>query len=105
MKINFSIVSENLAKTYGDTECVVNIERNRRYSFVEFHRLTNRIVNMMRERLELRRGDVWLNVLNNDNLSILSFFTASRAKPAPAIPTRRIAWKPRKTSWRWSNPR
>jgi len=80
MQVDFSIVSENLAKTYGDAECVVNVERGRRYSFVEFHRLTNRIVNMMRERLELRRGDVWLNVLNNDNLSILSFFTAFKGE-------------------------
>jgi len=80
MQIDFSIVSENLAKSYGDAECVVNVERDRRYSFVEYHRLTNRIVNMMRDRLRLRRGDVWLNILNNDNLSILSFFTALKGE-------------------------
>ena len=27
MQIDFSIVSENLARTYGDAECIVNIER------------------------------------------------------------------------------
>jgi len=80
MQIDFSIVSENLAKTYGDAECVVNVERGRRYSFVEYHRLTNRVVNMMRDRLRLRRGDTWLNVLNNDNLSIMSFFTALKGE-------------------------
>jgi len=80
MQIDFSIVSENLAKTFGDAECVVNVERGRRYSFVEYHRLTNRIVNMMRDRLQLRRGDVWLNILNNDNLSILSFLTALKGE-------------------------
>jgi fatty-acyl-CoA synthase len=80
MQIDFSIVSENLAKTFGDAECVVNVERGRRYTFVEYHRLTNRIVNMMRDRLELRRGDVWLNILNNDNLSILSFLTAIKGE-------------------------
>ena len=58
----------------------MNIERGRRYSFVEYHRLTNRIVNMMRDRLQLRRGDVWLNILNNDNLSLLSFFTAFKGE-------------------------
>ena len=82
MKVDFSIVSENLAKTYGDAECVVNIERGRRYSFVEYHRLTNRIVNMMRDRLELRRGDTWLNILNNDNLSLLILFTAFKGEAA-----------------------
>jgi fatty-acyl-CoA synthase len=80
MQIDFSIVSENLAKSYGDAECVVNVERGRRYSFIEYHRLTNRIVNMMRDRLQLRREDVWLNILNNDNLSILSFFTALKGE-------------------------
>lgn len=76
MKIDFSLVSEGLANTFGDAECTVNIERNRRYSFREFHRLTNRIVNMMRSRLGLKRGDTWMNVLHNDNSSLLSWFTA-----------------------------
>ena len=72
MQIDFSIVSENLARTYGDAECIVNVERDRRYSFREYHRLTNRIVNMMRSRLALRRGDFWVCMLNNDSLSLLS---------------------------------
>ena len=76
MKIDFSMVSENLANTFGDAECTVNVERNRRYTFREFHRLTNRIVNMMRSRLDLARGDTWMNILNNDNSSLLSWFTA-----------------------------
>ena len=74
MQINFSIVSENLARTYGDAECIVNVERDRRYSFREYHRLTNRIVNMMRSRLALRRGDFWVCMLNNDSLSLLRFY-------------------------------
>ena len=82
MHIDFSIVSENLARTYGDAECVVNVERNRRYTFKEYHRLTNRIANMMRERLRLHRGDTWLNILHNDNLSLLSFFTAFKGEAA-----------------------
>ncbi len=76
MKIDFSQVSQNLANTYGDAECTVNVERNRRYTFKEFHRLTNRIVNMMRTKLGLKRGDTWMNILNNDNSSLLSWFTA-----------------------------
>jgi fatty-acyl-CoA synthase len=80
MQINFSVVGEGLARTYGDAECVVNIERNRRYSFREYHSLTNRIVNMMRTRLDLRRGDAWMTVLHNDSLSLLSFFTAYKGE-------------------------
>ena len=80
MHINYSVISENLARTYGDAECIVNVERNRRFSFREYHLLTNRIVNMMRERLGLRCGDTWLSILHNDNLSLLSFFTAYKGE-------------------------
>ncbi|MFZ1834355.1 MAG: AMP-binding protein, partial [Pseudomonadales bacterium] len=80
MQIDFSIISENLANTYGDAACIVNIERERRYSFREYHLLTNRIVNMMHTRLDLKRGDTWLGILNNDNLSLLSQFVAFKGE-------------------------
>jgi len=80
MQINFSQISANLARIYGDADCIINAERERRYSFREFHRLTNRIVNMMRTRLALHRGDVWLCILNNDSLSLLSNFTAFKGE-------------------------
>jgi acyl-CoA synthetase (AMP-forming)/AMP-acid ligase II len=80
MQIDFSIISENLARTYGDTECIVNVERNRRYTFREYHLLTNRITNMMHERLDLRGGDMWLSILYNDSLSLLSYFTAFKGE-------------------------
>lgn len=76
MQINFSNLSEGLARTYGDADCIVNVERNRRYSFRSFHRLTNRIANMLQARLDLGHGDVWLCMLFNDSLSLLSQFTA-----------------------------
>ena len=51
MKINFSTISERLADAFSEREALVNIERSRRYTFREFHLLTNRIVNMMRQKL------------------------------------------------------
>ena len=80
MKMNFSTISERLADTFGDREALVNIERNRRYTFTEYHLLTNRIVNMMREKLDLHRGDFWLNIVDNDNASLLHFFTAMKGE-------------------------
>lgn len=70
MKINFSNQMEALANRFGDNEAIVNIERNRRYSYTEFHQLTNRIVNMMTS-LGLSAGDRFINILDNDNLSLL----------------------------------
>jgi len=80
VQIDFSIISENLARTYGDADCIVNIERDRRYNYREFHRLTNRIVNMMRAPLALGCGDTWLCILHNDSLSLLSQFTAFKGE-------------------------
>jgi acyl-CoA synthetase (AMP-forming)/AMP-acid ligase II len=80
MHVNFSTISENLAHTFGDAECLVNVERNRRYSFREYHRLTNQIANMMRGKLDLRRGDICVTILDNDNSSLLSFFTACKCE-------------------------
>ena len=80
MLVNFSVVSEGLARNFSDAECIVNVERNRRYTFRQYHSLTNRIINMMLTRLDLRRGDVWLTILHNDSLSLLSFFTAYKGE-------------------------
>ena len=82
MNVNFSVVSERLPDAYGEREALVNIERNRRYSFREFHLLTNRIVNMMRSKLDLHRGDYWVNIVDNDNASLLHFFTAMKGEAA-----------------------
>ena len=79
MKINFSTISERLADAFSEREALVNIERGRRYTFREFHLLTNRIVNMMRHKLDLQRGDNAVIILDNDNASLLHFFTAAKA--------------------------
>lgn len=78
MKINFSTISERLADTFGDREALVQIETGHRYSFREFHVLTNRIVNMMQSELHLKRGDVWAVMLDNNNAALLHFFTAMK---------------------------
>lgn len=80
MKINFSTISERLADTFGDREALVNIERERRYSYREFHKLTNRIVNMLHEKLGIERGDFYLNIVDNDNLALLHTFTVFKGK-------------------------
>ena len=80
MKMNFSVISERLADTFGDREALVNIERNRRYSFREFHLLTNRIANMTREKLDLRSGDYAVVIADNDNASLMHWFTAMKCE-------------------------
>ena len=82
MKMDFARIMGQLALQFADEEALVNIERNRRYTFRELHRLTNRIANMMASRLGLRRGDVALCILENDNLSLLHAWTAFKGEAA-----------------------
>jgi acyl-coenzyme A synthetase/AMP-(fatty) acid ligase len=73
LKINFCHVMSTMAMRYRQGTAIVNLERNRRYTFPEYHALTNRIANMTPDGLGLRRGDVALLILDNDNLSLLHF--------------------------------
>ena len=53
MKTNFSRVMATMALRFRDNLAVVNVERGRRYTYGEYHRLTNRIAHMMRHALGL----------------------------------------------------
>lgn len=75
MKQNFCRVMRNLALRYGDKEAIVNVERNRRYSFREYHLLTNRIANALRNQLAVGSGDKFMLILENDNVSLMQFAT------------------------------
>ncbi|MFM0504779.1 class I adenylate-forming enzyme family protein [Paraburkholderia caffeinilytica] len=80
MKMNFARIVGYTALQYANNEALVNIERQRRYTFHELHLLTNRIANMMRERLDLRRGDFYMCLLENDNMSLLHTWTALKGE-------------------------
>ncbi len=75
MVLNFCRVMRHLALRHGEREVIVNVERNRRYTFSEYHRLTNRIANALRGELSLGPGDRFLLILENDNLTLLHFPT------------------------------
>ncbi len=71
MKMNFARIMRLLGQRYRDQEAIVNVERNRRFTFHEYHLLTNRIANALSTRLGVRRGDNFMLILENDNLSLM----------------------------------
>ena len=75
MGVNFGRLVRQLAVRHRDREALVNIERNRRYTFGELHTLTNKIANMLRDRLAVGPGDRFFLILENDNLALLQFPT------------------------------
>ncbi len=78
MKINFSNHFQALADTHGDRPAIVNVERNRRYSFSEYHKLTNQIANMIRNTFGVKKGDAFITIVENDNMSILHYPTITK---------------------------
>ncbi|MBD9679466.1 AMP-binding protein [Pseudomonas sp. PDM18] len=82
--MNFGRTFGNLAVRFAEREALVNIERKRRYTFRELHALTNRIANMLHDKLQLERGDAYLCILDNDNLSLLHAWTAMKCQAAGA---------------------
>lgn len=85
MKMDFSRVMGLLAVRHAGREALVNIERKRRFTYDQLHRQTNQISNMLRERLSLQQGDVYLCILENDNLSLLHVWTAFKGNVAAAF--------------------
>ena len=73
MKLNFCRVMRQLALRHGEAEAIVNIERNRRFSYRGYHLLTNRIANALRGPLGVGPGDFFMVILENDNLALLQF--------------------------------
>lgn len=85
MKVNFTRMMRQIVRAHGSLDALVNVERDRRYTFAELHQLTNRIVNMMRARLGLVRGTSYLCILENDNLSLLHAWTILKGDAAAVL--------------------
>jgi acyl-CoA synthetase (AMP-forming)/AMP-acid ligase II len=69
--MNFGTTLLQVAKRFADKDALVNVDRERRYTFMELHRLTNRICNMMMHRYGMKRGDLYAGLLENDNVALL----------------------------------
>ena len=71
MKMNFSRVMRLMAQRCRDRQAIINVERKRSYSYHDYHLLTNRIADALRNPLGVGNGDKFLLILDNDNLSLL----------------------------------
>lgn len=105
MKMNFARTTRDVAIRFSAREALVNTERNRRYTFAEFDRLTNRIVNMIHGKLGLGRGDRYMCILDNDNLSLLHTVTAFKGAAAVAWTNYRDSFEEHLWQIDWLEPR
>ncbi|RFU64988.1 class I adenylate-forming enzyme family protein [Peribacillus glennii] len=81
MKVNFGRILLQTARQFSDKKALVNVEKNRSYTFMELHLLANKICNMMRDRFGLKSGDVYGNLLENDNNSLFNVWV-TKSEPS-----------------------
>ena len=75
MKVNFGRQLLQVARQFSDRTALVNVEKERSFSYMDLHLLTNKICNVLTERFHLQLGDVYGNLLENDNNSLFGFWT------------------------------
>lgn len=105
MKTNFGKQMQNLATVWRDREALVNTERGRRYTYKQFHLLTNKIANMLMDRFGLSRGDTYMNILENDNLSLIHVWTIFKGEAACAFTNVRDSIDEHKRQIDWVKPK
>jgi fatty-acyl-CoA synthase len=70
MFVNMGRVFRQTALQHADLPAVVNVERDRRFTYDRMHALTNRLSNALTQRFGLGRGDFYATILDNDNMAL-----------------------------------
>jgi len=70
MFVNMGRVFRQTALQYADLPAVVNVERDRRFTYDRMHVLTNRLSNALTQRFGLGRKDRYATILDNDNMAL-----------------------------------
>jgi acyl-CoA synthetase (AMP-forming)/AMP-acid ligase II len=70
MMINMGRVFKQIALGFSDRAALVNVERNRRFTFGEMLDLSNRISGFLQYMFGLSEGDIYATILENDNMGL-----------------------------------
>jgi fatty-acyl-CoA synthase len=69
MLTNMGRIIGQTAARYASRLALINVERGRRYTYQQMHRLSNRISRVVCERFGLGSGQFYATLLDNDNIS------------------------------------
>lgn len=83
--IDVGALMAGLVAQHGDREALINSEKTRRWTFAELDDLTNRIAAFLDDGLGLGRGERYLLILDNDNLSLMHAWTFLKAASVPVF--------------------
>jgi acyl-CoA synthetase (AMP-forming)/AMP-acid ligase II len=70
MLANLGRIIAQVARQYGERVALVNIERERSFSYGQMHLLSNRMSRVLTGRFALEQGDVYVNLLENDHVAL-----------------------------------
>ena len=70
MFVNMGRIIQQNAIRFAEEPAVINVERDRRFSYAEMHELTNRLSNVLQHRFGLGPGDFYATILDNDNMAL-----------------------------------
>jgi fatty-acyl-CoA synthase len=70
MYVNMGRIFQQTAVQYADLPAVINVERDREFSYARMHELTNRLSNVLKHRFGLGQGDFYATILDNDNMAL-----------------------------------
>ncbi|MFC1885207.1 AMP-binding protein, partial [Thermodesulfobacteriota bacterium] len=68
MLTNMGRLMGQTAARYADRPALINLERDRSYTYLEMHRLSNRISHVLCNRFKLEPGRFYATLLDNDNM-------------------------------------
>ena len=70
MLVNMGRIFQQTALRFAGNPAVINVERERRFSYARMHELTNRLSNVLKHRFGLKQGDFYATILDNDNMAL-----------------------------------
>ena len=70
MYVNMGRIFQQTALQFAAKPAVMNVERNRSFTYAGMHALTNRLSNVLKHRFGLGPGDFYATLLDNDNMSL-----------------------------------
>ena len=105
MKVNFSSQFQSIVDKWEDLEAIVNVERDRRFTYREFHLVTNKIVNMLSTTFGMERNDRFVNILDNDNMALFHFPTIFKSHFTGAFTNSRDAIAEHEWQIEYSKPK
>jgi fatty-acyl-CoA synthase len=70
MLVNMGRVFRQNTLRFADLPAVINVERERSFSYAQMHQLSNRLSNALESKFGLSGGDFYATILENDNMAL-----------------------------------